>query len=93
MSILSYVCLDVHWKNVQWFDFGHCPMGIHIYWTKNLQRQSGEFEKKNNWQNKPIYLTNSFSMQTQIDEALKPIKEKIDELMMKMKATNTIKQD
>ena len=32
-------------------------------------------------------------MQTQIDEALKPIKEKIDELMMKMKATNTIKQD
>ena len=38
-------------------------------------------------------LNKFFSMQTQIDEALKPIKEKIDELMMKMKATNTIKQD
>merc|ERR1711935_224228 len=31
--------------------------------------------------------------QIQIDEALKPIKEKIDELMMKMKATTTTKQD
>ena len=31
------------------------------------------------------------STQAQIDEALKPIKEKVDELMMKMKATT--KQD
>ena len=32
-------------------------------------------------------------MQMQIDEAFKPIKEKVDDLMMKMKATTTMKQD
>jgi len=31
--------------------------------------------------------------QTPIDEALKPIKEKVDELLIKLKATTTKKQD